>query len=36
MKVYALLNMKGEVGKTTTSSNVATGLSMLGYKTFIN
>lgn len=35
MKAYALLNMKGGVGKTTTSLNVATGLSMLGYKTLL-
>jgi chromosome partitioning protein len=35
MKVYAFLNMKGGVGKTTSSLNVATGLAMQGYKTLL-
>lgn len=35
MKTYAFLNMKGGVGKTTSSLNVATGLAMNGYKTLL-
>lgn len=35
MKVYAFLNMKGGVGKTTSSLNVATGLAMQGNKTLL-
>lgn len=35
MKTISFLNMKGGVGKTTSSLNVATGLAMKGYKTLL-